>query len=148
MDYIKVVHEFVLNELLERAKDGGYTCLRGPRPSGALLVAKSGCKVYGDVSPTEGVESCKDAGQCMMEHNHCVRNVHAEVDAIMAAARMGISTIAGTMYTINKPCFNCMKVCAKAGISKIVYAYAVYDEERTNDVAKGANMELIHVPID
>lgn len=141
-------HKEILKLLLEKAINGGYTCLRGPRPSGALLVTKNGIRIDGNVQPTPGMPSCKDEGECMMEDGHCVRNIHAEVDALLYAASLGIATTGGTMYSINKPCFNCMKACAVAGIEKVIYAYAVYDEKRTNDTAFMAGMELMYVPID
>ena len=135
----------VLTYLLARA-DIRYTCNRGPRPSGAVLYTDDGQWIYGDVNPTIGSPSCKEVG-CMIEDGHCVRNVHAEVDAILNAARLGVSTGHGIMYSINKPCFNCTKVIIKAGIKTIFYAYAVYDEERTQDILDAAGVECIHAPI-
>lgn len=143
---MKRSYQATLQLLVFSARDN-YKCNRGPRPSGAALVTKLGTVVEGHVESIKDTPSCLDDG-CMMEDGHCVRNIHAEVDAILKCAYMGIPTVSGTMFTINKPCFNCMKACAKAGISTIVYAYAVYDEERTNLVAKAAKMELVHVPID
>ena len=140
-----ILDKGILVDLLERA-DIFYSCNRGPRPSGALLYTADGRYIYGDVTPTSGSHPCKDVG-CMIEDGHCVRNVHAEVDAIVAAARLGVATAYGIMYSVNKPCFNCTKAIIKAGIKTVVYAYAVYDEKRTNIILKAAGVECIHVPI-
>lgn len=134
----------VLRSLATRAKSR-YTCKRGPRPSGALLVV-NGKSVFGDVRPTPGMPSCIEAG-CDMVAGHCKRNIHAEVNALLNAAKQGIATDKGVMYTINKPCYDCMCAIAHAGITRVVYAYAVYDEQRTRDVAFHANIDLIHVEI-
>lgn len=140
--------ERYLEMLIERAETQ-YTCLRGPRPSGALFVPIHDAvpTVFGDVQPTIGSPSCKDVGSCMIEDGHCVRNIHAEVEALLTCAKHGIPTDGGTMVSINKPCFNCTKACIKAGIKTIYYAYAVYDEQRTKDILEVAGVECIHVEI-
>lgn len=140
-------HEQILKELVERAATE-YTCNRGPRPSGAILAHPlERFMLYGDVIPTAGSPSCKEVG-CMMVDGHCVRNIHAEVDALLQAAYNGCYTSGAIMYSINKPCYNCTLACIKAGISKIYYAYAVYDEERTQAVIEASGIECIHVPIE
>lgn len=123
-----------------------YMCNRGPRKSGAALVDKFGIVVlYGSVKPTHvNAPNCLDDG-CMIEHNHCVRNIHAEVDAILQAARIGISTEGGVMYTINKPCYNCMQAIIKAGITTVYYLHTVYDEERTQVLENVNGIQVVHV---
>lgn len=72
---------------------------------------------------------CDEVG-CMMENDHCVRTIHAEVNAITNAAKMGTSVNGGTMYCTGFPCWPCFKVVANAGI-KTVY---VTDYYRINEV--------------
>ena len=51
---------------------------------------------------------------------HCVA-VHAEVNPIMQAAKLGISTEGATLYAYcGTPCVNCMKEIIQAGIKRIV----------------------------
>jgi dCMP deaminase len=92
--------------------------------------------------------SCKDEGECMMEDGHCVRNLHAEVDAILRASRLGFTLHGADMYSINKPCYNCTLHIIDSGIDRIFYAYAVYDEDRTTRALDVARIECIHVPVD
>ncbi len=47
--------------------------------------------------------------------------VHAEQNAILAAARFGQSVLGSTMYTTTQPCFGCLKECLQAGIAAIYY---------------------------
>lgn len=135
-----------------------YKCNRGPRPSAALLVLSNSKQIAGMVVPPDDSPSCLEAG-CMIEwhansasdaedgkiYPHCVRNTHAEVDAILAAARFGVETVGATIYSINKPCYACSLAIAKAGISKIVYGWAAYDEPRTRAVLQNAGVEIVRV---
>lgn len=49
------------------------------------------------------------------------RSVHAEMEALMSAARMGISVRGHVLYTTTFPCHNCAKHIIGAGLSKVVY---------------------------
>ena len=51
---------------------------------------------------------------------HCVA-IHAEINPIMQAAKMGIATDGATLYAYcGTPCINCMKEIIQAGIKRIV----------------------------
>lgn len=47
--------------------------------------------------------------------------VHAEQNAVLAAARFGQSTLGATLYTTMRPCFGCLKESLQAGIAAIHY---------------------------
>ena len=49
------------------------------------------------------------------------RAVHAEMSALLDAARRGASVDGKTMYTTTFPCHNCAKHLIAAGISRVVY---------------------------
>lgn len=49
------------------------------------------------------------------------RAVHAEMEAILACGRKGISTVGRTLYTTTFPCHNCARHIIGAGIAKVVY---------------------------
>lgn len=137
VDFDKIMMTDVINTMSAR-----YTCLRPPGAAGAALVTMSGAVVYGDVRPADGSPTCKDVG-CMMEDGHCVRTIHAEVRAILNAAKFGLTTQHAVMYSILKPCFQCTKAIIAAGITKIVFAGAAYDEVRTRDIVNNApNLSL------
>lgn len=139
------VARLVLIELMEDTHP--YNCNRGPRKSAAALLPIYGDVVYGYVEPI-GYDNCFIAG-CMIEDGHCVRNLHAEVNAIIKAGRSGIPTVGSSLISINKPCYNCTMHALAAGVSTIYYAYAVYDEERTQKLLEMyPDVEVIHVPID
>ena len=48
--------------------------------------------------------------------------IHAEMNALMFAAKQGISTNGATMYVTHSPCINCAKHILQAGIKRLVYA--------------------------
>lgn len=49
------------------------------------------------------------------------RAVHAEMEAITACARAGVSPRLGTLYTTTFPCHNCAKHIIDSGIRRVVY---------------------------
>lgn len=49
------------------------------------------------------------------------RAVHAEMDALMACARIGVSPRGGTLYCTTFPCHICAKHIVDAGIARVVY---------------------------
>ena len=69
---------------------------------------------------------CEDNG-CMIVDNHCVRTIHAEMNAIIQCSIHGISTEGATAYVTNMPCTNCSKTLIAAGIKEIVIFSDYYD---------------------
>ncbi len=123
-----------------------YSCNRPPGAAGALIVLRDRV-IYGWVAPPTPLWSCKTDG-CEMKDGHCVRNIHAEVQAIIRAARRGLPLEQATMYSVLKPCYNCTKAIIHAGIRKVLYAGKAYDEQRTNDLMNYAKIEYGLVDIE
>ncbi len=59
--------------------------------------------------------------------------VHAEQNALIAAAKHGIRVEGGTLYSTLRPCFGCLKEAIQAGIERIVFA---------DEYAKEPNVQL------
>jgi deoxycytidylate deaminase len=49
------------------------------------------------------------------------RAVHAEMSALLQAARLGVSVLGNRLFTTTFPCHNCAKHIVKAGISQVHY---------------------------
>ncbi|MEQ1875652.1 MAG: deaminase [Bdellovibrionia bacterium] len=49
------------------------------------------------------------------------RATHAEMDAILSAARLGISTRGATLYCTTFPCHNCAKHIVSCGIDRVIF---------------------------
>lgn len=59
----------------------------------------------------------------------CPRVVHAEANAIIWAARWGVSTDGTELFTTHMPCLVCANLIVNAGIMRVVYSidYRVRD---------------------
>jgi len=92
-----------------------------PRLSvGAVLVRGKTIISTGYNGSLHGAEHCNTNG-CLTENDHCIGVVHAEHNAILQAAKNGVSTDGATAYITHNPCRNCFMVLHQAGIKRIVY---------------------------
>ena len=64
-------------------------------------------------------DHCEDVG-CLIVDNHCVRTVHAEMNALIQAAKRGHRVHGATAYVTNMPCTTCAKALITAGIQRVV----------------------------
>lgn len=55
--------------------------------------------------------------------------IHAEMNALMFAAKNGVATEGCTLYCTHEPCDQCLKNIIQSGIKKIIYLYP-YKKER------------------
>ena len=93
-----------------------------PRASvGAVLVRDRAIVATGYNGAISGASHCIDDG-CIMEDGHCVATVHAEVNALSNAARIGSATGGSTMYVTCTPCWKCYQNMVNAGVVEIRYA--------------------------
>ncbi|MCA0970016.1 ComE operon protein 2 [Halobacillus litoralis] len=77
-------------------------------------------------SVTGGVH-CIDEG-CYVVGGHCVRTIHAEMNALLQCSKFGVATDGAEIYVTHFPCIHCTKAIIQAGI-KAVY----YSEDYKND---------------
>ncbi|GLB58274.1 ComE operon protein 2 [Cytobacillus sp. NCCP-133] len=68
-----------------------------------------------------GGEHCMDEG-CYVIDNHCVRTIHAEMNAILQCAKFGVPTSDAEIYVTHFPCLQCCKAIIQAGIITVYYA--------------------------
>ncbi|UPW37933.1 valyl-tRNA synthetase modifier [Escherichia phage vB_EcoM_ESCO10] len=70
--------------------------------------------------------------------------IHAELNAILFAARTGSSIDGATMYVTLSPCADCAKSIAQSGIKTLVYA-ELYDRnpEGWDDILRESGIEVI-----
>jgi deoxycytidylate deaminase len=57
----------------------------------------------------------------LMDITEYGRAVHAEMDALLACARIGTSPVGGTVFTTTFPCHNCARHILASGIKRVVY---------------------------
>lgn len=80
-------------------------------------------------------------------HRGCQRVLHAEANAVLQAAKMGIALDKSRAYVTTRPCFDCMKLLVGAGIEWVGY-YQTYRDGPPceNTLAFGVPMEQVRVP--
>lgn len=108
---------------------------------GAIIVRDDQIISTGYNGAPRGTKDCYEIGNCLRrklgvksgtQYEMC-RSVHAEQNAIINAARAGVSLLNGTMYLFGKrvwdgadepikayPCFICKKMILNAGIKKMI----------------------------
>jgi len=114
------------------------TCPR--RSVGAVLVRNRRILTTGYNGAPRGLPHCSEVG-CELENGHCVRAVHAEVNAVVQAALHGVSTESSTLYCTSEPCYACAKLVVNAGVIRVVYRDP-YDDVRSRELFRRAGIEV------
>lgn len=130
----------ILNAVRERA-----TCDRGK--SGCVIIKDNDQISSGYVGAPPGQPHCDDVGHqleyrwqeqmsyapndvwaghpenndlVLVRREHCVRTIHAEMNAITRAARRGVLVRGATLFCSMYPCWDCAKAIVAAGIVAVV----------------------------
>jgi len=104
---------------------------------GCVLVKDKNVIATGYNGSIPGDDHCDEAG-CLVEDNHCVRTVHAEMNAIIQAAKRGHPIEGATAYVTNMPCTTCAKALVTAGIKRVVIFSEYHDTLATDFFKKGS----------
>jgi dCMP deaminase len=92
---------------------------------GAVLVKDNRIIATGYNGGVAATANCNEVGH-QMDDGHCIRTVHAEMNALIQCAKEGISTNGTEIYVTHFPCINCTKALLQAGIKKITYKTAYH----------------------
>lgn len=90
-----------------------------------------------------GQPHCTEVG-CLVEHDHCVRTIHAELNALLQCARYGIATSGVDLYCTDMPCRNCARALVQAGVQRIYYIRP-YESPETVELVMSTEVQLIRV---
>ena len=110
---------------------------------GAVIVRENMILSTGYNGSVRGGPHCDVVGHDM-EHDHCVRTVHAEANAVAQAAKNGVIINEGEIFITASPCLTCFKLLANAGIRAIHYR-EFYRDERITSYANQAGIRLDHM---
>ena len=130
----------IAQTVLERA-----TCLR--RVYGAIIVKNDEIISTGYNGAPAGVSTCVERGECLRKklgipsgtrHEMCYA-VHAEQNAIIQAAKLGVNIDGSTLYCTHQPCILCAKMIVNAGIVRVVY-HSGYPDDFALDIFKEAGV--------
>lgn len=61
------------------------------------------------------------------KHGPCRTAVHAELNALMFAARFGLATEGAELHTTHQPCLNCAMAIVNGGIIRVVFEFPYRD---------------------
>lgn len=112
------------------------TCYRAR--SGAIIVRGDQIVATGYIGAPRGTKDCLERGNCLREEMNIphgqryemCRSVHAEQNAIINAARAGVSLYGGDMYIYGQrpqtneamdliPCYFCKRMIINAGLERV-----------------------------
>ncbi|MBS1717854.1 MAG: dCMP deaminase family protein [Armatimonadetes bacterium] len=121
------------------------TCPR--RQVGALIVKDKHVLATGYNGAPSGLPHCPANGPehdwpigCMRA-GHCIRSLHAEQNAILQAAKFGVSCAGATMYVTCQPCNTCAKMIINAGITRVIYE-GEYPDEFSKELFRDAKTQV------
>jgi dCMP deaminase len=83
---------------------------------GAVLVKEGNIIAFGYNGTPSGMDNCCEKDNVTLPHV-----IHAEVNAVLKAARTGAAVEGSTLYLTLSPCLDCSKLVLQAGIKRVVY---------------------------
>lgn len=118
---------------------------------GATIVRDKRIIAGGYNGSVSGGAHCIDDG-CYVVDNHCIRTIHAEVNALLQCAKFGVATTGAEIYVTHFPCVHCSKAIIQAGIKSIYYAkdyknhpYAIELFEKAGVTVNQVELEMVSV---
>ncbi len=112
------------------------SCFQENRQVGAVIVKNKRILTTGYNGAPSGVLNCKERGECLRRKLNIASGtraelcyaVHAEQNAIIQAAKLGVSIDGATLYCTHQPCVICAKMIINSGISRVVYENGYPDD--------------------
>lgn len=121
------------------------TCPR--RSVGAIIVRERRILATGYNGAPRGLPHCPPGGEseawpngCLVA-GHCVRSLHAEQNALLQAAMIGVPCESSTMYVTCQPCNTCAKMIINAGIERVIYE-GDYPDPFSLELFRDSKMEV------
>ncbi|WP_080146249.1 ComE operon protein 2 [Marinilactibacillus piezotolerans] len=116
---------------------------------GAAIVREKRVISGGYNGSVSGDVHCSELG-CYVVEGHCVRTVHAEMNAILQCSKFGVKTEGADIYVTHFPCLQCTKMIIQAGIQKIYYLKDYHNNPYAIELLEHARVEYeqVEVPKD
>ena len=119
------------------------SCYQQERKMGCVIVKDKRIMTTGYNGAPAGIKTCMERGECMRKklgiasgtRSELCYAVHAEQNAIVQAAKLGVSIDGATLYCTHQPCALCARIMVNAGIRRVVYRNGYPDE---------FSMEILH----
>ncbi|MDH6364024.1 dCMP deaminase [Enterococcus sp. PF1-24] len=114
---------------------------------GATLVRDKRIIAGGYNGSVSGDVHCVDE-DCYVVNGHCLRTIHAEMNALLQCAKFGIPTENAEIYVTHFPCLACTKTVLQAGVKKIHYLYDYHNDPYALDLIRQVGASTNQVQLD
>ena len=127
-----------------------YTFYQENRHVGAVIVRDKRILTTGYNGAPSGIESCAERGECLRRVRNIASGtmqevcyaVHAEQNAIIQAAKLGVSLEGAVIYVTHQPCVICTRMILNSGIKRVVYKNG-YPDTFALELFSQSGVELI-----
>lgn len=114
---------------------------------GAILVRDKRVIAGGYNGAVSGDDHCIDVG-CYVVDGHCLRTIHAEMNAVLQCSKFGIPTDGAEIYVTDFPCLQCTKSLLQAGIKKIYYMRNYHNDDYAIRLLKRKKVAVEQVKVE
>ncbi|WP_399206850.1 ComE operon protein 2 [Sutcliffiella rhizosphaerae] len=114
---------------------------------GATIVRDKRIIAGGYNGSIAGGVHCIDEG-CYVIDNHCVRTIHAEMNALLQCSKFGVPTSGAEIYVTHFPCLHCCKAIIQAGIKTVYYAMNYKNHPYAMEMFEQAGVRVEYVKVD
>jgi dCMP deaminase len=112
------------------------SCFNEGRAIGAVIVKDKRVMTTGYNGAPAGMKTCKERGECLRRklgipsgtRQEVCYAIHAEQNAVIQAAKIGVSIQDATLYCTHQPCSVCAKIIVNSGIRRVVYEQGYPDD--------------------
>ncbi len=126
------------------------SCFQQNRHVGAVIVKDKRILTTGYNGAPAGLKSCAERGVCLRRERNITSGtmqevcyaVHAEQNAIIQAAKLGISLEGSVMYVTHQPCVICTRMIINSGVKKVIYKNG-YPDEFALQLFSASDVELV-----
>ena len=114
---------------------------------GAILVRDKRVIAGGYNGAVSGDDHCIDVG-CYVVDGHCLRTIHAEMNAVLQCSKFEIPTDGAEIYVTDFPCLQCTKSLLQAGIKKIYYMRNYHNDDYAIRLLKRKKVAVEQVKVE
>ncbi|MFC7060697.1 ComE operon protein 2 [Halobacillus seohaensis] len=139
MDRISWDHYFMAQSYLLKTRS---TCER--LAVGAVIIRDKRMIAGGYNGSVSGGVHCIDEG-CYVIDGHCVRTIHAEMNALLQCAKFGVATEGSEIYVTHFPCVHCTKAIIQAGIKAVYYSEDYKNHPYSIQLLEDAKVKMVKV---
>ncbi|SFJ19059.1 dCMP deaminase [Halobacillus dabanensis] len=114
---------------------------------GAVVVRDKRMIAGGYNGSVSGGVHCIDEG-CYVVDGHCVRTIHAEMNALLQCSKFGVAAEGAEIYVTHFPCLHCTKAIIQAGIKAVYYSEDYKNNPYAIELLQQSGVRMQKVPIE